>query len=304
MIPQEFFDAAKRIVEEEKRLYPGCEGAQGSFDAGLTLAKSDYSTTGGRYGTANSQSWRDFNNNFLKGSTELGSDAPKAFVNAFASHVTPNRADTVRKDLAKAFLSTMLGKTDSQSPGYSQLTNFLDTSPTTFPGATQLSTTAARDPYSGSYELETENAYKQRASDAMAQAATGPEAVRGGASRTGIGQASLANLLAQGRGQEVRAAQAQEAGITRDAAGTYSAISNAIRQQVLNSSLGLAQAIGGQQERQLGAAKTVSSGQLLDVNMLNEIAKVLTHNADTRAENFASNEAGENDTSTWNITPM
>ena len=98
-----------------------------------------------------------------------------------------------------------------------------------------------RDPYSVAYELATAASYQQRCADALAQIATGPDAVRGGTSQVGVAQGVAGEKLAAGRGEEIRRAQME------DHTNVLNAIKvrNEIEKQRLDQSMLAANTLGG-----------------------------------------------------------
>jgi len=164
--------------------------------------------------------------------------------------------------------SNVMEKGDTSIPGYGTLSSIASQSPTGYTGRDTLSTIAARNPYGGTYENETQSAYERRARDAMAQVATGPEAVRGGDSRTAILQSLLADRLAQGRGQEVRAAQAQETGHVLDAAKSAGAIETNRTGQSVAAAGTLGGLVSQKDQRALDAARALDANKMYNLSAL------------------------------------
>lgn len=169
----------------------------------------------------------------------------------------------------------IMAKTDAQSPGYAKFNELMEKSTTTYPGSTRLAEFTNIAPYSGAYETTTADAYKQRASDAMAQVASGPDAVRGGADRTGIMQGVAAERLAQGRGEEVRRAQLQDVGVVNESARTANASELGRGALVADAAKAQSGAITSQNQMQLNAGRAVDMSKLNNLGLL-QLASGLT----------------------------
>lgn len=137
----------------------------------------------------------------------------------------------------QGFLSSLFDRASSPStiPGYATLQQIMGLVPESFEGSSSLRTMAGRDPYSSNFEAKTEDAFRQRSSDALSMVQSGPNMVRGGQSRTPIAQGVLATRLGQERGKEVRDAQTQEAGIVSGAAQLLNLIETARRGQSMQA---------------------------------------------------------------------
>ena len=184
------------------------------------------------------------------------------------------------------FLSGLLGRSGAATPGASTLNANMSIDPTNFAGSSRLSSIATRDPYSSAFEDATQSAYEQRAADAMAQSTTGQEAVRGGQSRAGIGQGVLADRLAQGRGQEVRQAQLQDAGIVQMASNLFNQIEQARRGVQLGAQQQLGTQAIGRDQQGLGASNVVTDMHGTHGNMLFNSGRLLGEQFNNVFENL------------------
>lgn len=192
--------------------------------------------------------------------------------------------------------SRVLGLIKNDIPGYGNFTTLANQSTTEYPGRTQLTTTAARDPFSSNFESATNNSYKQRAADALAQMASGPDAVRGGASQTGIASAVLAERLAKERGYEVRNAQQQDQAISSDAIKTMNQVELAKSQQGLQAASTLGGLSSQQDALKLQAAKSVDIAKLNNMGLLQLAAGLQGSTDETQEDHFygKGNQVGSN----------
>jgi hypothetical protein len=180
----------------------------------------------------------------------------------------------------------LMAETSEKQAGFSQLVNAANTDPSTFIGKDALTKVASQDPYSGAFEAQTEGAYRQRAADAMSQAATGPDAVRGGEARTGIAQGVMANQLARERGAEVRQARVQDVGQVIGAAGGAADIEGKRLQNVTLASQGLSGLQSGVAQRGLEAAKGVDFNKLNNLQMLQLASTLQGVTKDVQKDDF------------------
>ena len=201
--------AAEEIVQAEKDLWPNAEGVV-AFSTGGGSTDSSFR----RYGTS---------------AQDISTQLPTLLSDLLSSNANTSAPDAGLSSASRNYLTGLLTRNQDATPGESTLTGTMAIDPTTFTGSSSLGTMAARNPYSSSFETSTQAAYEQRAADALAQLQTGHEAVRGGQSRSGIAQGIMSDRLAQGRGQEVRQAQLQDAGIVQGASGIFGGLENARR---------------------------------------------------------------------------
>jgi hypothetical protein len=179
--------------------------------------------------------------------------------------------------------------------GYGPLTQIAGMDPQGYSGFSTLTSIARRNPYDSTFENDTEDAYRQRASDAMAQVQSGPDAVRGGAARSGIAQGVMADRLAQGRGQEVRQAQMQDVLSVTDAAKSAGALETSRARTISEGALGLTALGAGTDSRALDAARAVDTNKMYNMNML-QLASALQGTAtDRQQDNFS----GRGDQNNW-----
>lgn len=272
-----YLETAKRIVEAERRLYPGCEDA-------VNIGGGSTDTKFRRVGTSQTQAQRDL---------------PSGLTDLITSNYNVAQPSTSLLGQQSSFLSDIFNKTPSNIPGYGFLNSQMSLNPTSFPGSGSLETMAQRDPYSSTFEDQTAEAYKQRASDAMAQVASGPDAVRGGAARTGIAQGVLADRLAQGRGQEVRDAQVQDAGIVQNAAQLSNLIESARRGVGMQAQNQLGQGYFRTGDQQFDAARTLEANKLGNMSMLQLAGELLGSRNNTTTDDLSGR--GSQSSFQWNV---
>ncbi len=249
---QEFLPTAQRIVEAEKALWPNSDDVMGFGAGGSTGSYA-------RQGVGDHRAYYDL-------PTAIGSLVDTNAANAATDPSLATQQTTK--------LSSLMTDTTPAQPGYSSLLSIANQDPTDYTGRSALVNASTRDPYSGAFEANTKAAYQQRAGDAMAQVASGPTAVRGGAARTDIAQGTMADRLAQNRGYEVRQAQQQD---IQNVLGSSMGAAD-IEQKRAATTAGAAQGlanIGSQVgERALGAIRSVDFGKLNNMQML-KLASVL-----------------------------
>lgn len=202
---------AQRIVQAEHDAHPGCEDVVAlKVSGGVSNTDTNFERQGT---TANDISYSL--------PPELSS-----LLTANAQQASPNAG------LANgigSFLAQLLGQNNTDVPSKTSLDTILGLSPTSFGGSTTLNQIAQRNPYSSTFEADTESSYRQRAANAMSQVQSGPGMVRGGTARPAIAQAQLSENLARERGNEVRSAQGQEFGQVSQASQLLNMIESARR---------------------------------------------------------------------------
>lgn len=210
------------------------------------------------------------------------------------ANLTTTSPDLLNKQTT-VFNDLMNRATDQSTvPGKSTFDSATGLNPTSYTGLSDMTTVLQRSPFSAKYENDTKASYEQRAKDALALVASGPDAVRGGAARTGIAQGVMADRLAQGRGQEVRNAQMQDAGLVLNAGQLMNAVENARRGTQLQGATAL---LGGslqQQQNALGAASGFEGSKSGNMGMLRLAADLLA----PRTSSVLDNLKGEGNQST------
>lgn len=202
------------------------------------------------------------------GVRETSRTVPQYISDLITQNVNGSAPDPTLVAKQNATFTNIMDKQDTSIPGYSNFMSVANQSATDYPGRSTLATSAARDPFSSTFENATVDSFKQRAADAMAQVATGPDAVRGGASRTGIAQGVLAQRLAQERGYEVRGAQQQDAAMQSDAIKTMNNVELAKTGQSVNAASTLAGLSGGLDMLKLQAGKAIDVSKLNNMGLL------------------------------------
>lgn len=268
----DFLPAAEAIVKAEKELWPHCEGVQCGGGGG--------SGSFSRKGT---------------GLHERYYSVPSEIQSLIMENVREAGTDPGLQAQQGSLFSRLMTDTAQAQPGYSQLSDFAGMSPTGYGGWSTLYNVAARDPYDGAFAADTEAAYRQRASDAMAQAATGPEAVRGGSARSGIAQGVLSDRLAQGRGQEIRAAQLQDLSAVMDAAKSMGTIEQMRTNSAIQSAQGLSNISTGVAQRGLEAGKALDINKVQNLGLLQLAAQLQGKTLDKQTDDFY----GKGDQSSW-----
>jgi hypothetical protein len=279
--------AAQRIVEAVKAQYPGCEDAVG-FNVGGGSSSSD--TKFARQGTS--------------ANTIQYQNLPSFLTNLINDNALSSGSDPALGAQETALLTSLMGRDYQDLPSWPVPYNNAGISPTSFTGASTLSQISARDPYSSAFETATQSAYEQRASDAMAQAATGPDAVRGGNSRTGIAQGVMADRLAQGRGQEVRNAQLQDSGIV----GSMAQLFNQIEGSRRGIALGAQQQQAGQQLQQddnaLGAARVLDGRKVANLSALQLASDLLGTKKGLTTDDLTGKGSQTNSSQNWGVNVL
>jgi hypothetical protein len=183
--------------------------------------------------------------------------------------------------------SSLMDNANSALPADSTLTSVMGQSPTGYSGRSTLASMSARNPFSGTYENTTADAFKQRASDALAQVASGPEAVRGGSARTGIAQGVMATRLGQERGHEIRAAQTAEAPLVLGATNAMTQAEQARTGQSLQAAQGLNMSRLQQQNMGLQAGRAIDVNKLNNLQLLQLASSLQGTTKDVQTDDFA-----------------
>lgn len=283
---QQCWEVARQIVEAEKRLWPSCEDAKGfDFGGGSSTQDTNFARKGTSTNTINYQ------------------------LPAFLTDLITGNANTAKNDASLAtvqsgLLSSLMGKDASSLANTSVLTDNMAIAPTSFTGSSNLAQIAARDPFSSQFENDTQTAYEQRASDAMSQVATGPDAVRGGNARTAIGQGVMADRLAQGRGQEVRNAQLQDAGLASAASQMFGALENARRGVQLGAQGQKEGQILQQDQNALGAAKSLDNRKVSNLASLQLASDMLGTKKGINSDDLTGSGQQTNDSFNWGVNVL
>lgn len=201
--------AAERIVAAERELWPNSDGV-----VAFSIGGGESDTSFERSGTSRN---------------DISTLLPTLLSELLSSNASTSAPDAGLASNQRSFLSSLLTRDQSATPGKATLDSTMAIDPQTFSGSPALAVMAGRNPYSTQFENDTNAAYRQRAADALAQVQSGHEAVRGGQSRSAMAQGVMAERLAQGRGQEVRGAQLQDAGIVQGASGLFNSIESGRR---------------------------------------------------------------------------
>lgn len=277
-IMQKCLEAARLIVAAEHALWPGCDDAVAILSGGGSGSSQDskFARQGTSENAANYQG------------------LPAYLTDLIGDNARSTDNDPALSPLQTSLFSDLMTRTPSDLPGVGTLDSNMAISPTSFTGSSTLSTIAARDPYSSQFETDTQDAYEQRASDAMAQAATGPDAVRGGSARTGIAQGVMADRLAQGRGEEVRKAQTQDAGIVGMAGQMFNQIEGQRRGVQLGSQQQKAEQSLQQDDNALGAARVVDNRKVSNLGALQLASDLLGTKKGLSTDNLTGKGAQTN----------
>lgn len=273
-------EAAVLIVAAEKAEWPGCEKA---------------TNTNLNFGGGSSEQQTSFARQGTSGNT-IQYGLPSFLTDLITGNASSMPSDPALAAQQTALFSSLLGKSVNAMPGANVLSSNMDITPTSFMGASSLEKIAARDPYSTQFENDTQAAYEQRGKDAMAQVATGPDAVRGGNARTGIAQGVMGERLAQGRGQEVRAAQTQDAGIVQGADQLFNAIETARRGVAMGAQGQKAGQVLQQDQNALGAARALDTRKVSNLAALQMASDLLGTKKGLTTENLtgAGNQTNSN----------
>ncbi len=148
--------------------------------------------------------------------------------------------------------------------------------PEGYRGFEALNTMSGIDPYSAQYETDTTDAYKRRAGETFAQMESGPAAVRGATERVPLAQGQMATSLAEGRGEEVRKATTNQAGITSHASQLMSMLDQARKAASMAAQSQLFQQLYGIRGQKLAGASGVDSARSSSSNALDRSASWLS----------------------------
>ena len=183
----------------------------------------------------------------------------------------------------------------TSQPGYAEIEGFTHIDPSSYSGRSALLGAASIDPFSTDYKAGTETAYKQSAADALAQVATGPNAVHGGDARSGLAWGTLADRLGAGRTAELRNAQMQDLNTIITSARSMNEIEGSRLSNALRAALGLNELASGTAERGLKSAMGVDMHRIQNLSALQVAAQLLGTTSDIQADNYA----GQGDQSNW-----
>lgn len=270
---QDWLPVAATIVEAERRLWPGCEHARCAGGGGSSGAFS-------RTGT---------------GVHERAYNVPSDVSSLIMQNANTSGLDPALGAKQNVQYGRLMDDTPEAQPGFGSLLNASNINATDYEGRDSLANIAGQNPFSGDFENDTMGAYRQRAAQAMGEAATGPDAVRGGQAQTGIMQGVLADQLARGRGQEVRQARMQDASMVGDASKSMAGIEQARTQTGVNAATGLSNLASGVASRGLGAAAGVDNTKQINLQMLQLVSSLMGKTMDTQTDNFS----GKGDQSGW-----
>lgn len=270
---QDFLDTARSILAATKAEYPGGEGVQAGGGGGSSGAFS-------RTGT---------------GIHERYYGVPDRLGNLVTQNAENAAIDPTLSSQQSTLFSNLMTTTPQSQPGYSNLVSLAGNDPLDYFGRSSLQKIASVDPTSGDYETDTFKSYRQRAGDALAMAESGPAAVRGGSARSGIAHSLLADRLAQGRGQEVRAARQQDVGNVLSSAAGMAGIEGQRTNQVLSAIQGILGITDSVANRALGAGKQVDFSKLNNLQLLQLASSLQGTVFDKQTDNFQ----GHGDQSGW-----
>jgi hypothetical protein len=215
MTHSELFDkcltAASAILDAEKRIYPEGEG----------VVAVDISAEGGTTDTSFQRSGSSAQEKSYNLPSALSSIIEQGYLTA-----APPAALTTSE---QSFIGGLLSLIPQALPYLETLSSNAGIDPTTFTGSTTLAQTAGRNPFSTDWENQTEGLYERIFDIARAQAATGPDNVRGGQARAGFEMADTNTQASLNRFQQVKGQQMQESGVVGEAIQTANAIEQARR---------------------------------------------------------------------------
>jgi hypothetical protein len=215
------------------------------------------------------------------------SNVPQGISDLITGSLAGAQTDPGLATQQRGVFSRLMEQTPESQPGFQSLTGFANLSPIGYTGHDTLQRVAERDPFSSTFEAQTEDAFRQRAGDAMSMAATGPDAVRGGDARTGIAQGVLGSRLAQDRGQEVRQAQLQDLLATTGAATAAAGIEGQRANTASTAAQGLSNIGTGVADRGLGAARAVDFNKVQNLALLQLASQLQGTQLGTTVDNFS-----------------
>ena len=278
---REYLPAAERITAAVKAAWPNCEGVV-AIGGGESGGSSSYKKGG--FGTM-----------------ERSHSVPSYISDLITANASGTAVDPGLKGLRDTTLSSLMNKQDGDIAGSNVLTAISKQSPTDYTGRSSLATVAGQTPYSGTFEANTEASYRQRAANAMAQAASGPDAVRGGTARTSIGQAQLAEQLSRERGHEVRAADSQVAGDVARASQTMAGIEGQRTGQSLSAATGLSALISDKNRQALEAGRDVTGQTLQNLGALQLAAELQGTTVGKQTDAYEGKGRTDQSQLSWNL---
>ena len=274
--------AADRIVRTYHRMYPNAEGVV-CFTTGGGSTDTSFSRTG-------------------TSQQDMATILPTLLSNLLSTNASDSAPDPAMAASQRTFLSSLLNRDQNATPGRSTLDNTMAIDPTTFGGSPTLASIVGRNPYSTQFENDTESAFHQRSADALAQVQTGHEAVRGGQSRSGIAQGVMATRLGQDRGQEIRNAQSQDAGIVTGATQLTNMIEAARRGLQVGAQGQLGNQSVARTATTVDAARSVDSARGQHSAALDLASRLLGSRSNLVTDNLSGK--GNQGTSSWGLNVL
>lgn len=209
--------AAKTIVAKERELYPNSEGIV-AFE--VQAGGSNTDTSFQRQGTSTQE--KQYN-------------LPAALAGLIEQGYMNGAVPSELASAEQQFLQGLLQMVPEALPNLAVLNNNANLNPTSFTGSGTLNAIAGQNPYSKDWENQTQGLYERTYDIARANAASGPEKVRGGQARAGFEMADTNAQASLGRFAAVKGEQQKEAGVVGDAIATANAIETARRGTALHS---------------------------------------------------------------------
>ncbi len=261
-------EAAKRIVQAEKDLYPHSEGVVAlKVSGGVSNTDSAFQ----RQGTTQQ---------------EASYSLPSSIMSLLSSNAQSAAPNSALSGGIGSLLHSLVSQDPNAVPSKASLDTILGLSPTSFDGAATLRTIAGRNPYSSQFEDQTAESFKNRAGTAMAQVQSGPSMVRGGTARPAIAQAEMATRLGQERGTEVRNAQQQDAGQVFQASQLLNLIENARRGLQLQAQGSLAGQAAGRTAQSIEGARTGEMQKGTNIGLLQLASNMLGSRKSTTTDDL------------------
>lgn len=276
-------EAARKIVETEKALFPGCEGAiNGDFGG----SSDDIDTSFSRTGTSVAKQTFDL---------------PSALASKLAELYIASPLNSQHSVAESTFLQNLLSRLGSSVPQSRNLIPMANMAPSDFIGADSLDSIIARNPYSQSYEQATQDLFDRSYATARAAAMSGPSNVRGGTARAGFELADLDTQMSNNRFREVSQQQQQQAGITNQAVSIANAIDTGRRGQSLQAIQQLTSAELGRDQQGLEASGAVGRNRTASHANLALASQILGKPTSTVTDNMSGEGDQSGNSTHWGV---
>lgn len=267
------YAAASRLVRQYRATVP--EGTE-FYNGGGSISSTD--TSFARNGTSSQSRTTDVANFLapLINTTAQQSSVPSTLLNSNNSFLSNLLAKDPTKVQEQEYLDKALGSLD----------------PGDFAGKSSLSSLAAIDPTSTSYEQGTQAKYEDMVKQALAQATTGPDSVRGGTARQSLREGEAAYRAGLERTEEIRKAREVDANLAAKSAEMLNNIEMGRRAALLQGQNQIMQQVTAQAGQQLQGSNQVDQKQAASANTQTMLGKLLSTDTQKMTENMSGKGSG------------